>query len=812
MNRTTFWNATLTSLFLAQLVAACGDDGDGVDVTPDSGTEDGSSTSPDVITPDVDDEETTPDVGPDTDTENEPDTADATDGSTDAPDIDESACPGSIECFDERTGRPSAIVCLNNGFAAGSTCELNADDVACCVPAFSCTTDADCEAARVDEGFCADARFPCACQDDGSCATELCSSDSECGDGELCLGGVCSEIDATLDRTVRVLNRTEIVSPGTSLQMMGVAVAVDDARQTDPSATILWSSESTNVVVDAAGVATISGGVSITEVTGRLSSGDPGDSVRVVNVGPDTANLRLVVVDEATREPVSGAVAVVEFDDTAKEISLQAQYVNEIDDVTSAGAVHVFAPGYSSVSVIGATGLTLVIAMPPVQSAAIDEVRDGFVCNTEQDGVTLDDTDACGDAGQPPCLCYELQNVDVVRGVPDFTGVPGDGEVDVAVSGVSLGNSLLDLNFDLIVGPEITRIPPEDSPIPLDDEVGIPSGVSLYFNNAPFADSYIATAPAGERIVWTIGGKVFLSDVLVEILPSLGGDLAFGPIIAAVLPLFEDFYSGISEPVTLSSAGTFPVRDPGIQLAVPTQRRVLIEAPSLPEIATGFADTGIFLGGAIIPGEGFVPMGITGGTDVLGTATPDGRLDGDQNTAVVDPIGISMAPIHGAINTAWTQYMFALVALQLDENTAGPREATSGRLVQLPLGSQLPERLVPDDAAFPALFEDVTWDSDDRSASITSAVERPDLFRFVLQGPGGENWIVYTPGSASSFVLPAVPSSVEVADPAGGDRVNVVAITLRDDADVDFESLLAANGRNLTDLFQYIDGFSITGL
>ncbi len=391
--------------------------------------------------------------------------------------------------------------------------------------------------------------------------------------------------------------------------------------------------------------------------------------------------------------------------------------------------------------------------------------------------------------------------------------MPGGGELDVAVSGFSLGNSLLDLNFDLIVGPEVTRIPPEDSPIPLDDEIGIPSGVSLYYNSSPFVDSFIATAPAGERLVWTIGGRVFLSDVLVEILPSLGGDLAFGPIIASILPLFEDFYSGISAPLTLSSEGTFPVQDPGVVLDVPTQRRVAIDAPTLPRIEDGWADTGIFLGGALLPGEGFVPMGITGGTDVLGTATPDGELDGNQNTPEIDSINISMAPIHGAIDTVWTRYMFALVALQLDDNAPGPREATAGRLVQLERGAALPTELTTESDAFPQLYVDATWAGDEaRAMSFDQEDGRPDLFRVVFQGDDGQLWIVYTAGDAPGFTLPELPSVEGLADATLRNRVNVVALDLISDSGLNLDLLLTPNARNLTDPFAFIDGFSIAGL
>ena len=798
-------------LYLVTVVlAACGEDeGNAVNVTPDTGPVD---VVDDVsVDTSVDTADSSPaDAG-------EPDTAVDAALPDVQPDVVEEPCPGSILCFDERTGNPSAAVCANNGFPAGTTCVEESDTVACCVLPFACETDADCEASRDIEGFCPDERFPCACQTDGTCITDICSADSECASGELCSSGRCATVDPNLDRTARILTRTAYLQPGDTLSLQAVAVSVDDVRVTDPTATIEWAIESgTGSTINTDGEFTAGDEVSTIVVRATLAGeGDPGDSVTIYTLGPVAENTsRVIVVDEATREPISAAFVYrdpVEGED--ERAGSDANGVVSFGD-SATSMVHVIANGYAYVSVVSPVGDTLLVALPPIQTADITEVRDGFVCDSAAVGTTLEENEQCGDVGQVPCLCYDLEGVDVARGVPDFVNVPGDGELDVAISGFSLGNALLDLNFDLIVGPEITRIPPEDSPIPLDDEIGIPSGVSLYYNNGPFVDSFIGTSSAGERVMWSIGGTVFLSDVLVEILPSLGGDLAFGPIIAALLPIFDDFYSGISAPLELSSTGTFPVRDPGIVLDVPTQRRVEVTVPQLPVIGSGYSDTVIILGGALMPGEGFVPMGITGGTDVLGTATPDGFVDANQNTEAIDALGISMAPIHGAIDTPFTQYMLASVALRLDDSGTGPREATSGILSVLPIGAALPTEIEFGRAAFPQFVVDATWDGSEgvRRMELGSREEPVDMYRVVFQGPAGRNWVVYADGDADGFTLPTSLFGTDLQDRAASGRVNVIALSFNDESGVDFGSLLDADGRDLMDLFAFIEGFSIIGL
>ncbi len=325
-------------------------------------------------------------------------------------------------------------------------------------------------------------------------------------------------------------------------------------------------------------------------------------------------------------------------------------------------------------------------------------------------------------------------------------------------------------------------------------------------------DSFIATAPAGERTVWSVGGTVQLSTVLLDILPNLDGGLAIGPIIAEVLPLFEEFYSGVTAPVALTDGGTFPVRDPGLSLDVPTQRRVAIHTPELPRIGAGWADTGIFLGGALVPGEGLVPLGISGGSDVVGRDEADGLIDGDVSTDEQDPVRMSMAPIHGSINAPATRYAFISVALMLDDTLAdAPREATSGIVTVLDAGEPLPADLTFDRATFPQLAEGSTWDGATRTVVLDAPDDGFDMYRLVFRGDDDQLWIVYADGARGTLTLPAPSDALVFDDRTARNRLNIVGVTLREES-VDYAGLVEANGANLMDLFAYVEGFSILGL
>ena len=86
------------------------------------------------------------------------------------------------------------------------------------------------------------------------------------------------------------------------------------------------------------------------------------------------------------------------------------------------------------------------------------------------------------------------------------------------------------------------------------------------------------------------------------------------------------------------------------------------------------------------------------------------------------------------------------------------------------------------------------------------------MYRVVFQGPAGRNWVVYADGDADGFTLPSSLFGTDLQDRAASGRVNVIALSFNDESGVDFGSLLDADGRDLMDLFAFIEGFSIIGL
>ncbi len=807
------------SLAFALLLGACDvepsadqPDDVGADIGEDSqldAAEVGADTPPDAPEADTAAPDVAPDVAPDAMPDAAPDAPEEVE-----PDVDEGPCPGSILCFDEISGNPSARVCLEAGFPEGTVCVRQGEEIACCVAPFFCESDDDCEGARDEQDFCPDPRYPCVCDiDSGVCDVGICSTGSECADSEVCLDGICVDDPGADGFVAMILSAPGFVTPGATTTLFAIAVDVEDTSRTHPDLPIVWTvDEGEGGTIDPAGVLTGAATAGPVTVRARVADNDadPGDTVTYTNLGDaPSEGLRVTLFDDNTRAPVMGAL-VVSGDESAES--------DETGTAVLSGDppfdVHVFADGYAYLSAVGAESRALLLPVPPNQRARVTEIRDGFVCEASDEDFSVhqDETD-CGGPGEVWCLCYEHEGVDVARGLPSFAVVPPLGDLSVSISGFSLGNALLDVNLDLIVGPNIERIFPEGSPLPLDEQVEIPSGITIDFNNQPLIDNFVATAGAGPRSVWSIGGIVPLNTVLLDILPSLSGDLDIGVLIAAILPFFDDFYSGVTPPVDLVAEGTFPVRDPEVVLNVPTQRKLHVTVPALPELPVGWTDTAIVLGGAYVPGQGFVPLGITGGADDPDRASADGRVDGDTGTPEIEPLRISMAPVHGGIHGPDVRYMFASVALQIGGAPGAPREAASGIITRLEPGAALSGTIETGRDAFPPLALDSAWGGADGDRVFTiDSVGEFDFYRIVFRNRRGHMWVVYAPAGTTAVTMPAPTDDIAFEDRTSRGRVNIVGVRLDADAGLDYQSLVSANAATFSEMFPAIAAFSTVGL
>lgn len=797
----------LTALLSGGLLAGCGDETPAVEdeTETDTGAEDVGGDQEDAGA-----EETGEDLALDeSDASEEPDVEQEPDAPVDP-------CEGTISCFDPGFERPRAAICTNAGMPTGTSCQIvEGGGEACCVPPFACETDEDCEAAREEEGHCVDQRFGCTCNvSDGSCSSFVCATNAECDEGELCRDGECVDDARPDDLVARIVTRVGTIEEDESIALLAVAVDPDDPTVVFDDEPISWStSESDRVAITTDG--TITGGSeagdAVITATVTANGSDPGDSITVGNhdsYGGD--DLLVIVVDENSRRPLAGATLWIEPEGGeafAQEMGESSQAEVDVGDAETVtiSALH---PDYQYVTHVGidATG-SVFIALPPVGFAEVTA--------EEQTGA---ETRECVEPENPAdeTLCYDLDGVGAFVGLPDFDVLPNSGEVDVAITGFSLGNSLLDLNFELIVGPNIDR-DISNGPIPVDDLAEIPGGVSLVFNRDPLVSHYVVNGLPGHRALWTLGGRVSLSDnptLLPDILEQIDGDLQIGQIIAVVLPLFESFYSGVIADVEIEITDDLDLVELNAPLSVPMARRIHLNPPDIPELEDQPLETAIFLAGAMVPGKGFVPLGITAAVDDGNGTDLDGVLDGDTETDEIDPVPMSLAPIHGGIQSPGTHYVLVSLALALSDPPGGARrrENSVGNILRVPAGEFLPATVDFAAETFPMTADGSTYNNETRTITIVPATDQDsDFHRVLFRARRGQAWQVHLPDGVTSYVMPNPGEAVVgFQDRTQRQDISVISVALVEgDGGLSYEDLITPGGDTFLNLVDIVSEFAI---
>jgi hypothetical protein len=710
------------------------------------------------------------DVGEDTD---EPDTDEP--DSTEDEDADEpSLCEeGQLECLDD-FGQPDQSIC-------GTTARCI---MGCCVEQFSCTSDEECRERAGTDNNCPNAGLDCLCEEEsGSCFTRICSNHAECEDGEICASGSCIETPEEASLQARILSAPRLLATAETGEIIAVAYDPEAPEVVIPNIALSYASSSDAVVTVADGTVTAAGmGDATITVTVTANGSDPGDTADVTVLGPAAEGVRITVVDEATLAPIEGAT-IVPAEGEAVTTAANGTAHLPSTNFTVLAAEHAY------VSVVGASGSDLLVPLPLTVSTELDLNED-----TRE-------------------IIYDgLDNVDIIQGRPNFSEVTNLGELEIALNGFALGSDLLDLNFDLIIGPSVKQFLPANTPLPIptDDPIDIPGGVTLYINSQPVVARYLLVAPPGQKTLWSLGGRISISqnpNLVPDIIAEISGDINIGQVIAIILPFFNDFYSGLEPGIQLGSEAQLPPREIDVRLRVPTARRVHITAPELPTIGGNWIDGVLFLGGAQVPGQGFVPLGVTAALDkATPDEIPDGLLDGDETRPDNQPVRLFMSPLHGGLQSERARYTIALVALSFDQLDGG-KEATSVILAVSEPGASVPTEAVLPRQTFPAFREGSTWDSEARTVTLTDA-EGVDMVRVVFEGNDGQKWIVWAHPGTTEITLPDL--SGRGFDDFEKRRVRVVGLNLV--AAQEFDELVSIQGRDLMDVVDVTTGFAILEL
>ncbi len=652
----------------------------------------------------------------------------------------------------------------------------------CCIEL--CSSAADC-AARPE---CAGAALGCVC-DEGFCKTKVCSADDECGGGgQVCVDGGCTAAPAATDvDSCTVEPRFGVLHQGDTLQLF--VKAYGGGRPLALPADQITYGATGGATVDAAGLVT--GGATDGEVVVTATIGATTCTATFTNFAEAAAaDLRVVVTDELTGLPVEGAQVQVEGAPVLSGPTDSDGSATFVAVPAGAKTVSVFHDDYSYVTVVGTTRNDLLIQ---VRRNIPTDFAGGF------------------------------------KGVFGPEDLFDDNNVHAGVAGTSIPGNLVDLSFEILIGPSIPTI------INLggEQEIDLPSGVTIGLGSQWFKEEYQAlgvpgvcsdaaktrAGACGTRTGWGVAGGVPLSELPIDQLAG-GGDINIGSLLATLLPRFQQFKSGVARDIEFDLVAA-PNGNPNfdsftevdLQATHELALRGDVTIPTLPQIGGQYVAAAIVLGGANAPGRGVVPLGLTAGIDANTDdgETPDGKVN-DIEGESTGVITLRMAPNHSGLEGS----KYGVIALALNLSGLGGGDAVctvadrSGCTALAGLVKMFDSFPYDTDVDFGTGFvgfaENATYDAATRSFT-GAAATGANVFRVNMKGEGNREWNVFF-GEAGSFTLPTPPAGLDDRSMEGGARADLTVQAMK--VAVGLDDLVDFDATNFSNLVDVTTAFSTT--
>jgi hypothetical protein len=704
-----------------------------------------------------------------------------------------------------------------------------------------CASSRDC-----NSGFACDKEndgdaIPAATDPDGVCVRVSCTDDSQCDPGEKCEprrgvcinentcnpgdpdacqtdGDVCKYIDGTPTCAAPTDPNGCELSPSVGYVAAGgtigfEGVGVDDSKKLVAHASFTYAASGGTF----AGAAfTAPGAAGDVTVTATANGGATCTAVVHVYAPIAADALRVVLIDQNTREPIAGARVAARVDGANVEGLTTADGSFTFSDAADATSVSAF-PGTHQWHTIIDPPADSVIYTAAVQTTPV---------------------------------------VDGVKGTFDFSKLTnGDGDIKLGIAGMAINSSITDLNFTTIVGETVPTLIDIDGLTPDGgQEVPLPEGLVIGLGTTDFKGNYVALSDKpGQSVAWALGGKVKLSEIGPIISSVTGSDnLDFGSILAAVLPFFGKFDHAVATGLEIDPAPRAAGSTAGFDDVTMTPNTLLVlsaeyDMPTLPCAPGAFGTTGctediflltvgegeavvetvvtacppeapgetceaiapftsgaVVLAGSIVPGQGLVPLGLSAGLDIV---TTGGTADGiaGQKDRTDGKILLDYAPPHDGIEGN----LYGTVAIALDINQVSTADLGASILMQV-------SRTLPD-AGNDFNGNDFLQSQGGSFVPGSSfALEKKgsaDFYRVNLDDGGEQEWNVWFDGSASG--------TFSISDLAQHSGAPVAARTVHADIQAfklgagydgpqadDFAGLFEFDGRDIDSLIYYLGGWS----
>lgn len=656
---------------------------------------------------------------------------------------------------------PENFTCASNG-----ECE----QLPRCVGDRSCAADAYCAG-----GFCQPATrctaSPCPSGFDcvaDRCVPGACRGPSDCTTaGQTCIAGVCRTPPApTTVVEVRILTPAGFVRPGTTYRFVAIALAA--SGEVVPGVRFEWTSTATTVAnIDASGLATGGARAGTTQITAAVDTGTDlvtSTPVRLVNLGAlQPGELRVVAQNQASGAAIANARVELRTSAGLSRATTDATGVARFADVPAGVAVDltVADPAYDFVSVLGVAGRDLVVPLPPLTRPTIGA------------GVT---------------------------GPIDLSQVSSSGALSFSLSGASFASPLLGTDGTALFGGRTFSVRVQNPFGGGGFDVPVPAAATVSFSLMGFPidlkTTYAVEARAGLRAVWSFGGKLDVGG------GGAGGGLGqLGNVLGAVLPFFQTLDHAVRPAVQLvqvpfaidardvdgdgdsgellpdyASFPTVPLRP---RVAQSLRYQLVVENARLPLLTDGNANALVVLSGTLVPGVGFVPLGLDG-------------LQDDGGSGLVPSFTTRIAPAHSGLEVG--EYAVLAIALRIANGLPGPGSA---RLFVSPS--------LPTAVDFTSGWLDAVRGAEHQVAArrVTWPTTAAGAVRVSFASNDG-GWVVYAPAAARDLAL--MPTPMGLVDRTATATATLDAVSLRGGAS--WEALLDPQTGGALGLDRVTDGFA----
>lgn len=664
----------------------------------------------------------------------------------------------------------------------------------------SCRVKEDCSAARRGQyalDFCNGA-LGCEC-DEGKCVGSLCSSDADCG-SQVCRNGACvAPPAASTVAKCSVSPDFVVAKEGAKVKFWVSAwdasnkpVVVKEGASWAPAAGGPFTGTGSGASFEFTASTATMGTAAVNAAEASFGSVKCSAKAIVLPATVAAGEVAVAVIDELSGRPVANADVVLANNDGtivqqagADSVKTDARGYVKLTGAPAAYSVTAFHSEYSYLTVANYSGTSRFLSMV----------------------VRRNQTDKYGG----------------YKGGFGST-VPATSNVHAAIAGMSIAGSITNLSIAQLLGPSV----------PTDIKIGsainqtgvpIPAGVFLGFGDQQIKNNFagqglagtcadetkVLAGECGTRTAWALAGDVPLGDLPIDAVAGGLDNINIGALLSRILPIFKKFNSSVVRDVTFNLKATpmtngkpdfsdqahFITQDHNFT-QIPLAFSYVAKLPELPKFKNAYVDGVAIIGGASVPGQGVVPLGIGVGVN---TNPVDGQTDKQADLPAQGLVQLRMAPTHDGLEGGEYGLVIAGISAKgLTDSSAGL--GASAIFARLPNNALVfdPKGATPVDVSsqsFPIFPEGAKFNFTNTAQGAipgrsfrfgaTPDLSQINVLRVSFADDKEHRWdVLMNPtAAAAGFTLPAIPGGTTHADRlfangmASGDRSTLVVQALR---------------------------------